>query len=308
MIDKTDNLEKGNFHIPVMKKEVIKYLISNKIITEHNKEPMYIDATVGGGGHCQAILESITKGIVIGLDWDIEAINFAKQRLSKYHNLYLYHTNYINIDKIVKLFPQYYLQGILFDLGVSSYQISTASRGFSYSLDGPLDMRFNQSIPSKLACEIINHASFSDLTKIFFEYGEEREAKKIAKNIFMQRNKINTTAQLAQLIREVISARYANKTLSRIFQSLRIVVNQELENIKVGVIKAINLLTVGGRIVVISYHSLEDRIIKQTFRDLARQGILTTLTKKTLRPKPNEVQSNPRARSARLRGAERVTL
>lgn len=299
-------VKEESFHIPVMKKEVIKYLVSNRTFLQNNKEPMYIDATVGGGGHSEAILENITNGIVIGFDWDSEAITFTKQRLAKHHNLYLYHTNYINIDKIVKAFPQYYLQGVLFDLGVSSYQITNAARGFSYSANGPLDMRFDQSVPSKLAYEIIHHTSLSDLTKIFFIYGEERRAKKIAQNIFRQRNKINTTAQLARVIREIIPAHQANKTLSRIFQSLRIVINQELENIKIGLTKSIKLLSAGGRILVISYHSLEDRITKQIFRDFARQGILQILTKKPLRPQAKEVQNNPRARSARLRCAERL--
>jgi 16S rRNA (cytosine1402-N4)-methyltransferase len=304
--DKIKNLYQENFHTPVMKEEVIKFLISNQLQEENNKEPMYIDTTVGGGGHCELILENISRGIVVGLDCDMDAIEFTKHRLAKYDNLYLYHTNYTNIDKVIIEFPKNYLQGVLFDLGISSHQINTANRGFSYSVEGPLDMRFNQTMPSRLAREIIHYCSLSELQKIFFDYGEESQSKRIAEKIFAQRKKINTTTQLANIIRQFVPAHQLNKTLSRIFQSLRIVVNRELENIKVGLEKAIKLLIAGGRIVVISYHSLEDRIVKQTFRNLAHQEMLKILTKKPLRPELSEVLDNPRARSARLRAAERL--
>jgi len=307
VIYNTKNSAQENFHIPVMVKEVIAYLLPNQELAQNNnKEPMYIDATIGGGGHTQAVLENISKGIVVGLDCDIDAVEFTKNRLKQYSNLFLYHTSYTNIDKIANEYPHHYVQGVLFDLGVSAFQITTPTRGFTYNTEGPLDMRFNQVLPSKIAKEIIHNTSLNDLRKIFFEYGEERYSNKIAARIFLKRNHINTTTQLAEIIREVTPPNKQNKTLSRIFQSLRIVVNHELENIKTGLEKAINLLTTGARIVVISYHSLEDRIIKQTFRYFAEMEILKILTKKPLRPELTEIVSNSSARSARLRAAERI--
>jgi 16S rRNA (cytosine1402-N4)-methyltransferase len=220
--------------------------------------------------------------------------------------LYLFHTNYTNIDKITKEFPNHYVKGILFDLGVSYHQISTPARGFTYNSNGPLDMRFNQSLPSKCAKEIIQHSPLSELKRIFSEYGEERNAYKIATRIFAKRNNIKSTAELANAVREMIPPYRQNKTLARIFQSLRIVVNRELENIKIGLEKAIEALAMGARIAVISYHSLEDRIVKQTFRHYAETKSLKILTKKPLRPEPVEVANNISARSARLRAAEKI--
>jgi 16S rRNA (cytosine1402-N4)-methyltransferase len=290
-----------------MVKEVISHLIPvSPTSTSTDKQPMYIDATVGGGGHAQAILEKISKGIVIGLDWDNDAIKHTKLRLQNYPNLYLVHTSYANLDQIVQEFPEYYVQGILFDLGVSYYQITTPERGFSYNSDGPLDMRFDQSVFTTTAQQIIQRTPILKLIKIFSDFGEERKAHKIAVHVLAHRNLISNTQTLANIIKEIIPARFQNKTLSRIFQSLRIVVNSELENVKIGLEKAIELLSSGARMVVISYHSLEDRIVKQTFRHNSEQGILKILTKKPLRPEPVEISQNPSARSARLRAVEKI--
>jgi 16S rRNA (cytosine1402-N4)-methyltransferase len=290
-----------------MVKEVISHLIPvSPTSTSTDKQPMYIDATVGGGGHAQAILEKISKGIVIGLDWDNDAIKHTKLRLQNYPNLYLVHTSYANLDQIVQEFPEYYVQGILFDLGVSYYQITTPERGFSYNSDGPLDMRFDQSVFTTTAQQIIQRTPILKLIQIFSDFGEERKAHKIAVHVLAHRNLISNTQTLANIIKEIIPARFQNKTLSRIFQSLRIVVNSELENVKIGLEKAIELLSSGARMVVISYHSLEDRIVKQTFRHNSEQGILKILTKKPLRPEPVEISQNPSARSARLRAVEKI--
>jgi len=303
---KQDNTKKIEFHLPVMVKETVSYLIASNNSKNDTKLPMYIDATIGGGGHAKAILDNIKKGIVIGLDCDSDAIDYAKTRLSKYSNLHLYQTNYTELDKVAKEFPDYYLDGVLFDLGVSYYQISTPARGFTYNADGPLDMRFNQSMPRSRALEIIRHSSLPDLKKIFFEYGEERYANKIAQHIFNHRSEINTTLDLVRIICEKTPSHQQTKTLARIFQALRIAVNHELENIKIGLEKAIQLLSHGARLVVISYHSLEDRITKQTFHHYAQENILKVLTKKPLRPTLEEMSANPSARSALFRAAEKI--
>jgi len=299
--------KKSEFHTPVMVKQVISYLIPDSpALNTMDKLPMYIDATLGGGGHAQAILEKISKGIVVGLDWDEDAVKFSRDRLKQYNNFFPYHTSYTDIDKIVGQLSEYYLQGVLFDLGVSSHQITLPERGFSYSVEGPLDMRFDQSQIRTTAQQIIQRTSAYDLEKIFSEFGEERRARKIAAQITTHRNQIKNTRTLAEIIKQVMPAHFQNKTLSRIFQALRIVVNSELANIKTGLQKAIQLLHQGGRIIVISYHSLEDRITKQTFKQNKEQGILNILTKKPLRPEPVEISQNPSARSAKLRAVEKI--
>ncbi|MEO0076402.1 MAG: 16S rRNA (cytosine(1402)-N(4))-methyltransferase RsmH [candidate division WOR-3 bacterium] len=292
------------FHIPVMTDEVLNYLLPS----ETDRKSMIIDATIGGGGHTQAILAHLKSGIVVGIDWDKEAISYVQARLSKYTNLYLFQANYTELEKIIKEFPDYTVRGILFDLGVSCYQLSAAHRGFSYNLAGPLDMRFNQSIPMKIAREIIQYSSVNELKRIFSEYGEEKNAKKIALQIVNHRNQIKTTVQLADVIRRAVPHYKLNKTLARVFQALRIVVNNELMNIKLGLETAIKILADGARLVVISYHSLEDRIAKQIFRSYAQQGVVKILTKKPLRPHKSEILNNPSARSARLRAIEKICL
>lgn len=295
------------FHTPVMVEEVISYLALKKEVPKiASKLPMYIDATVGGGGHAQAILDNLSRGIVVGLDCDADAIEHTKKRLARYPNFHLYQTNYTNIDKITERFPEHYLSGVLFDLGVSYHQIRTAHRGFTYRAQGPLDMRFNQTLPNKIAKDIIRYSSFKRLRKIFSEYGEERYAQKIAELIHSQRNDITNSKELANAIRAIIPAHKQNKTLARIFQSLRIAVNNELENIKIGLQKAVGLLAIGARIIVISYHSLEDRIVKQLFRNCVQLKTLNILTKKPLRPQDAEININVSARSARLRVAEKI--
>lgn len=303
----TDTNTISQFHIPVMTKEVISYLLPcNNSKTSNNKSAMYIDATLGGGGHAQAILDNISDGIVVGIDVDIDAINYSKNRLMNYSNFHLFHTSYTNLDQVIHQFPDYQFKGIIFDLGVSTYQISHPERGFSYTNQGLLDMRFDQSTIMNTARDIIQHSSEYELTNILFKYGEERFARKIARKLHDNRNQIKTTYDLAEIIHTVIHGKNINKTLSRVFQALRIIVNHELENIKIGLRKAINLCTVGARIVVIAYHSLEDRIVKQIFRDCGQNNTIQVLTKKPALPCLNEIDTNPSARSARLRAAEKI--
>jgi 16S rRNA (cytosine1402-N4)-methyltransferase len=296
------------FHIPVMSGEVINYLlpVGSSRPNNNNVNVIIIDATIGGGGHAEQILSHLTNCIVIGIDWDLEAINYCQSRLAHYPNLYLFHGSYTELDILVQEFPEGLIKGVLFDYGVSNYQLKNPARGFSYQHDGPLDMRFCQIRPVKKAQEIIKESSLESLTRIFLQFGEERLARKIARIIYENRKKINTTVELANLIRSVIPRRYQNKTLARIFQALRIVVNDELTNIKLGLAKAFNILSPGGRIICISYHSLEDRIVKSFFKEQAKLNNLNILTKKPIRPTPNELTVNPQARSARLRVAEKL--
>jgi 16S rRNA (cytosine1402-N4)-methyltransferase len=290
-----------------MTQAVIKYLLPCAEEKKcHDKSAMYIDATLGGGGHSQAILENISEGIVVGLDLDLDAIEYSKNHLKNYKNFHLFHTSYINLDKIINEFSDYVLKGILFDLGVSSYQISTPERGFSYANQGLLDMRFDQSYPANNARDILLQTSEYELSNILFKYGEERFARKIARQLHNYRDKIKTTFDLVAIIRAVVNDKNINKTLSRVFQALRIVVNNELENFKIGLTKAIDLCASGARLVVIAYHSLEDRIVKQVFRAYAHNNILHLLTKKPLRPSLVEINNNPSARSAHLRVAEKI--
>ncbi|MBU1027361.1 MAG: 16S rRNA (cytosine(1402)-N(4))-methyltransferase RsmH, partial [Candidatus Margulisbacteria bacterium] len=199
------------------------------------------------------------------------------------------------------------VDGILLDLGVSSHQIDGPSRGFSIQKDGPLDMRMDQA--TKLtAKEIVNNFRQEELQKIFKEFGEERFAHRIAKAIVRERTKenITTTGQLKGIVEKAIPTWKKRESVTRIFQSLRISVNQELDNLKTALIDAIDLLNTGGRLVVISYHSLEDRIVKHTLRNAAKDKRLTVLTKKPIYPQEAETSSNPRARSAKLRAGERI--
>ncbi|MBS4015354.1 MAG: 16S rRNA (cytosine(1402)-N(4))-methyltransferase RsmH [Candidatus Latescibacteria bacterium] len=303
----TENNQIVQFHVPVMTQTVIQYLLP---CIQHkkykDKSAMYIDATLGSGGHSQAILENISDGIVVGIDLDIDAIEYSKNRLKDHSNFHIFHTSYTNLDQIVSQFPDYALKGVLFDLGISSHQISKPNRGFSYSVQGILDMRFDQSNPIRNAKDIIQRSSEYELSNILFKYGEERFARNIARQIHEQRRNIRTTFDLAQIVRSVVHGKNINKSLSRVFQALRILVNNELDNVKIGLSKAIDLCATGARLVVITYHSLEDRIVKQIFRDYAQNNKLQILTKKPIRPLLIEINNNPSARSAHLRAAQKV--
>ncbi|MDD5382326.1 MAG: 16S rRNA (cytosine(1402)-N(4))-methyltransferase RsmH [Candidatus Margulisbacteria bacterium] len=273
-------------HTPVLLKEVIEFL---------NIKPggLYVDCTLGGGGHAAAM-----KGVrLFAFDQDEDALAAARTKLFDNNNITYIHDNFANLKKHI----QEPVDGVLFDLGVSSYQIDEPARGFSLQHDGPLDMRMDKS--QKLTAEkIINSFRQADLEKIFKELGEERFSHRIAKAIITQREKepIVSTVQLKQVIEKAIPTWKKRESETRIFQALRIYINNELENLKSALAAAIELLKPGGRIVVISYHSLEDRIVKHVFKEQ-----LKVLTKKPVQPTDEETASNPRARSAKLRAGEK---
>ena len=283
-------------HLPVMAKEVIKLL-------EPSSEKVFVDATFGLGGHSEEIKKQNAKCKIIAFDLDAQALKKARKKLAAYQNIEYLNDNFTQIKKYVKE----KVDGILFDLGLCSFALDDPKRGFSFQKDGPLDMRFNQK--QKLtAAEIVNHYPEKKLTEIFKNYGEEHFAQRISRALcnYRKKEKINRTLQLKQIVEKATPSWRKRETLARIFQALRICVNQELENLKKGLPEAINLLKPKGRIVVISYHSLEDRMVKHTFREFQKNGILKILTKKPLLPTKEEIKENPRAKSAKLRAAEKI--
>jgi 16S rRNA (cytosine1402-N4)-methyltransferase len=283
-------------HAPVMAKEIVEYLNPSAGKT-------FIDATLGGGGHSEKIKIQDPKSKIIAFDRDIEAIEAARERLAKYKDITYIHDNFSNLKEHIKE----KVDGVLFDLGVSSYQIDEPTRGFSLQKDGPLDMRMDKS--QKLtAFDIVNDYPIEKIERIIREYGEERFAKRIGNAIRATRSKdpIRTTFELREIIEKAIPTWRKRESVSRVFQALRIAVNSELENLGKALNDAVSILKPGGRIVVLSYHSLEDRIVKNAFRDFRRDGILKVLTKKPIAPDRRETSENPRARSAKLRAAEKT--
>lgn len=307
----------GSFHIPVLENEVIKYLVTNK-------SGIYVDCTLGGGGHSLAILKNISnQGKIIGVDLDLEALDFAQERLKEYsEQVVLIHSNFVNIEKVLNDEGVFEIDGVLMDLGVSSHQIDSAERGFSYSASGPLDMRMNKE-QAFTAESIINNRDMEELVRIFKSYGEERYARPIAKAIVRGRNveRIMNTEQLINIIATAIPGQLKIKSFARIFQALRIEVNQELTNLENALTKVLPFLKKGGRIVVISYHSLEDKIVKNFFKIhenpcicppdfptcvCGKKPSLHILTRRIVRSPENEIQKNIRSRSAKLRVAEKI--
>lgn len=283
----------------------------------------YIDCTLGGGGHTLAILEkSAPGGQVLGIDADPEAIRNASNNLKQYsQSVLLVNDNFSNIDTICRQFNFMPVHGILFDLGLSSYQLEDDPRGFSFQRDAALDMRFSPDQVTT-AADIVNNYSESELTSLLREYGEEPFSGRIARHI-VEARPIGTTLELANIITEAVGGRREKiHPATRTFQALRIAVNQELENLEQALSKAVNLLGVGGRLVVISYHSLEDRIVKRYMQKEAKdcicppealvcncghQASLRLVNKKVIVPSNEEIRSNPRSRSAKLRIAEKIS-
>ena len=259
------------------------------------------DMTVGAGGHAEALLEAGVER-VIGFDRDREALRIARERLARYGDRFMaVHRRFSQVGEAESTGP---LQGVLFDLGVSSMQLDEPARGFGYRVDGPLDMRMGDS--DVTAADLVNDLQESALADLLFEYGQEHRSRKIAAAIARarQRGRIETTDQLAGVIVGAVGPRPGGPhPARRTFQALRIAVNRELEELAASLPRAVGLLGPGGRVVVLSYHSLEDGIVKRAFRDDDR---LRILTKKPLRPSPEETARNPRARSAKLRAAERI--
>jgi 16S rRNA (cytosine1402-N4)-methyltransferase len=300
-------------HIPVLLDKVIEYL---------NPQPgqNFIDATIDGGGHALAILERIIPdGKLLGIEWDEELLGRLKLKIqnSKFKNsTLLVNDSYANLKKIAAANGFENVKGIIFDLGMSSWHLEEAGRGFSFMKDEPLDMRFGggtAGAEQSTAREIINTVSEQELIKILKEYGEERFAKPIAEAIITARKTkpIISTFQLVEIIKSSTPFWYRRRRIhfaTKTFQALRIAVNGELENLKSGIEQAGEILDKGGRMAVISFHSLEDRIVKNFLREEARAGRLKILTKKPVRAELVEVTTNPRARSAKLRVAERVQV
>lgn len=290
-------------HIPVLLNEVIEYL---------NPKPgqKFIDATIDGGGHAMALLERITPGgKLLGIEWDsnlLEQIKFKVQNSKFKNNVFLINDNYVNLKKNAQETGFTEANGVLFDLGMSSWHLEEAGRGFTFMKDEALDMRFD---PSNItAGEIVNRFSYDELTQILKEYGEERFAKSIAAGIVSARKEktIKSTFELIEIIKNSVPFWYRRGRLhyaTKTFQALRIAVNKELENIQTGLSQALEVLMAGGRLAVISFHSLEDRIVKNFFREQARNGKLLIATKKPISACFTETAANPRARSAKLRVA-----
>lgn len=280
-------------HISVLSREVISGL-------EISQGGHYLDATVGGGGHTRLILEAAPEVRVTAIDQDEDALAAAKKVLVEYSRM----VTFISRNFASYQFPIAKFNGIIADLGVSSYHLDSPERGFSFRNEGDLDMRMDRR-QSLTAGEIINHWDEKTLANIFFEYGEERLSRRLARRIVEQRP-FQTTTQLAQTIAASVNAKYRHGRIhpaTRVFQALRIAVNEELKSLENFIDKAPQSLVPGGRIAIISFHSLEDRIVKHRFRD---SSLLKVLTKKPIVASEEEIKINSRSRSAKLRIAERI--
>ena len=271
-----------------------------------------VDATVGGGGHSQEMLKSILPGgRLIGIDADKEALAIASARLKDFGSSYaLVNDNFRNIDRILTKENIKSVDAILLDIGISSYQLDDASRGFSIKLDGRLDMRMDGRLPIT-AYDVVNRYREDKLSEIIEKFGEERFHNRIARSIkeARERKPIETTGELAAVVQRAVGYKYRNLRIdpaTRTFQAIRIFVNDELGALEEGLKSAIFWLKPCGRIAVISFHSLEDRIVKNMFKGYSKLGVLNIVTKKPLIPEQEEIIKNPRSRSAKLRVAERV--
>jgi 16S rRNA (cytosine1402-N4)-methyltransferase len=302
-------IENQGFHKSVLYQEVLEAL---SVIPGE----VYVDATLGGGGHTEGILQN--GGKVIALDVDSAAIDFSSKRLGARKeggvwvtptgNLTIYQSNFRHLDSVVKEEGVKSVSGILFDLGVSSFMLEAPERGFSFVKEGPLDMRMDQSLQVR-AVDLVNALNEGELYELFSKLGEEPHARRFARDIVSHRlnKRIETTRELAEIIDQSLGRVFGIKKeinpSTRVFMALRIAVNDELNNLKEALPKAVALLKRGGRLVIISFHSLEDRIVKEF---LKKEATLKILTKKPLIPTQEEIRENPRARSAKMRVAERI--
>ncbi len=300
------NVNGGIDHIPVMLGEVLEVL-------SPQRGERILDCTVGAGGHARALLErAVPGGVLVGIDLDPRALERAETTLRgvKGGRYYLFQGPYSNLDQYLLKVGIEAVDVILFDLGVSSLQLDDPSRGFSFRYDAYLDMRMDDS-RGFTAAELLNSLSREELERIFRVYGEERFASRIARAIVERRLRypVETTADLANIVLSALPSRAKRQRIhpaTRVFQALRIVVNDELHQLETGLSKAVKALAPGGRLGVISFHSLEDRIVKHAFRQLAKGGGFELLTKKPLRPSPDEVAGNARARSAKFRAIRKA--
>jgi len=291
-------------HIPVLRNEVLDFF---------NLKPgmCVVDATLGIGGHAEEIIKRILPGgRLIGIDRDSESIELARERLKNFGSAVSFaHQDFRNLDKLVSEFKIEKIDCVLFDLGISSFQLDMASRGFSFTKEGPLDMRMDRNSYIS-AYDLVNNLSVKELSSILLNFGEERFHNRIANRLTIERQKtpIQSTRQLTDVILKAVPHYMKGSKIhpaTRTFQALRIAVNRELEALDEGLNKALGLLSAGGRICVISFHSLEDRIVKRKFLLYSQEGVLDIITKKPVCASDNEAAFNPRARSAKLRCAER---
>ena len=311
----------GPVHEPVLLRESIGWL-------RPRRDGVYVDATLGLGGHAEAVLEGLSgEGRLVGIDRDPGALEFAGKRLARFGARFLpLHGDYRDLPDLLRGAGVFAVDGVLADLGISSAQLDDPARGLSFQADGPLDMRMDPTGGEPTAADLLAEAEEPELRRILREYGEERLAGPIAKAIVRARGvqPLATTRQLRELVERVAgpgARRYAIHPATRTFQALRIAVNDELSGLDTFVTSAASLLRRGGRLVVIAFHSLEDRAIKHAMRALAqrctcppglpvcgcgRENVLAVLTPRAVRPTAAEVAANPRARSARLRAAERL--
>ncbi|WP_291653672.1 16S rRNA (cytosine(1402)-N(4))-methyltransferase RsmH [Clostridium sp.] len=290
------------------------------------EDGIYVDGTLGGGGHSLEILKSLSKdGTLIGVDQDKDALKAAGERLQDFENVKFIHSNFYNIDSILNNLEIEKIDGMLMDLGVSSYQLDEGDRGFSYMQDAPLDMRMNRE-NSLSAYEVINEYEEEEIYRIIRDYGEEKFAKRIARFIVENReNKpIETTLELVEIIKAAIPAKARREgphPAKRTFQAIRIEVNSELSILNKAIEDGVNRLNKGGRMAIITFHSLEDRIVKIKFKELATsctcpkefpicvcggKAKVKLISRKAIEPSKEEVEENPRSRSAKLRVIERI--
>ena len=304
------------YHKPVLFDEVMENIISEG-------DAVYVDCTLGGGGHTEGMLErSSTESKVIGIDQDKEAINFAKERLKKYGNkIEIFQDNFRNLDTVIYLAGHNKVDRILMDIGVSSNQLDNLERGFSYRYDAKLDMRMDRNLKIS-AYEVVNDFSEKEIADIIYKYGEEPKSRKIAKNIveYRKNKKIETTLELSEIIIKSIGKSMKKHPSKRTFQAIRIFVNKELEVLEEALDKAVNLLNNNGKLLVITFHSLEDRMVKEKFREYEnpctcppeipvcvcnKKSLGKVITKKPIIAKESELNENNRAHSAKLRIFER---
>ncbi len=303
------------FHLPVLKEKVIEFLNPKPV------DGFWVDATLGGGGHSFEIAKRIIPfGKLICIDQDPDAIKEGRKRLKDFEDYTVFvNDNFSNLKKILLSMNINSIKGIIYDLGVSSHQIDTPEKGFSYLKTGPLSMKMNPN-GSISAFDVVNKFEQEKLSEIFSKFGQEHYAKRIAKAIVLNRP-INSTTELSEVIKKATPRKDHINSLSRVFQAIRIFVNSEIDNLKRALEDSIDALEKGGKIVVISYHSIEDKIVKDEFKKESKNCIcggaspvcicnhkrkITILTKKPILPDLEEINSNPRARSAKLRAAEKI--
>lgn len=303
-------------HIPVLARESVEYLIKNR-------DGKFFEATVGFGGHTTLILSQLGRtGILAGTDVNDAAFNYAKEKFENDDRFRLYKFNFNKIDLISKIESIDKFDGVFADLGVSSYQLDSAGEGFTFRMDTKLDLRMDKNL-EQTAADVLNTESEETIANILYKYGEEKNSRKIARLIGERRRSgsFKTTGELVDIVAGITPPNFLNKSLMRVFQALRIYVNRELDVLEDFIRKAVNLLNTNGRIVILTYHSLEDRIVKDIFKEessscvcpkdfpvciCGKEKKLEILTRKPVLPSTEELKNNPRARSAKLRAAERV--